>query len=87
MPSMAAMPNNATKPMAEDTLNAVPVIRNAKMPPKIAIGITLAASNASRKLPNFKYSSNTIKAIDSGTATLRRAIASCRLPNSPTHSR
>ena len=25
MPSMAAMPNNATKPMAEDTLNGVPV--------------------------------------------------------------
>ena len=49
MPSMAAMPNKATKPIAEETLNGVPVIHSAKMPPISAIGITLAASSASRK--------------------------------------
>ena len=52
---MAAMPNKATKPMAEETLNAVPVTHRAKMPPSIAIGMTLAANNASRKPPKFKY--------------------------------
>ncbi len=84
---MAAMPNSATKPMAEDTLKAVPVTHRAKMPPSSAMGITLAASSASRELPKFRYSSSTISAIDSGTTTLRREMASCRLPNSPTHSR
>ena len=73
--------------MAEETLNGVPVTHSAKMPPSSAMGITLAASNASRRLPKFKYSSSTISAIDSGTATPKRAMASCRLPNSPTHSR
>ncbi len=87
MPSIAAMPNSATKPIAEETLNAVPVTHSANMPPTSAIGITLAASSASRRLPKFRYSSSTISAIDSGTTTLRRAMASCRLPNSPTHSR
>ena len=84
---MAAMPNRATKPIAEDTLKGVPEIHSAKMPPSMAMGITLAASSASRILLKFRYSSSTIKAIANGTAMLRRAIASCKLPNSPTHSR
>ncbi len=54
MPSMAAMPNNATNPMADDTLNGVPVTHRAKMPPSSAMGITLAASSASRRLPKFR---------------------------------
>ncbi len=87
MPSMAAIPNRATKPIAEDTLKAVWVAHSAKMPPRFAMGITLAASSASRKLWKFKYSNSTINAIDSGTTTIKREIASCRLPNSPTHSR
>ena len=47
MPSMAAMPNSATKPIAAETLNGVPVRNSAKMPPIIAIGMTLAASSMS----------------------------------------
>ena len=83
---MAAMPNKATNPMADETLKAVPVTHRAKMPPISAIGMTLAASSASRRLPKFRYNNSTIKAMESGTATLRRAMASCRLPTSPTHS-
>jgi hypothetical protein len=65
----------------------VPVTHSAKNAAQMAMGMTLAASSASRRLPNFKYSSSTIRAMDNGTATLKRAMASCRLPNSPTHSR
>ena len=53
MPSMAAIPNRATKPIAAETLNAVPVSSSAKIPPISAIGMTLAASNASRNDAKF----------------------------------
>jgi hypothetical protein len=43
MPSMAAMPNSATKPMAAETENGVPVSARANIPPINAIGITLAS--------------------------------------------
>ena len=49
MPSMAAIPNRATKPIAAETLNGVPVRNSAKMPPIRAIGMTLAASSVSRQ--------------------------------------
>ena len=41
MPSMTEIPNNAIKPIVADTLNGVPVRKSAKIPPTIAIGITL----------------------------------------------
>src|SRR5713226_3563260 len=47
MPSITAMPNSATKPIAADTLNGKPEIRSPSTPPKIAIGITLMASSVS----------------------------------------
>ncbi len=47
MPSITAMPNSATKPIAAEMLNAVPVSASASTPPTIAIGITLNASSVS----------------------------------------
>ena len=60
MPSIAAMPNSATKPIAAETLNGVPVTNSAKMPPISAIGITLAASSVSLSEPKLRYSSRQI---------------------------
>ena len=57
MPSMAAMPNSATKPIAAETLNGVPVKNSAKMPPISAIGMTLAASSVSTSEQKLRYSS------------------------------
>ena len=53
MPSIAAMPNKATKPIAAETLKAVPVITRAKMPPTRVMGITLAASSVSVSVPKL----------------------------------
>ena len=47
MPSMTAMPNSPTKPIAADTLNGVPVTASAKTPPVKAIGSARAASDIS----------------------------------------
>ena len=87
MPSIAAMPNSATKPIAADTLNGVPVKYSVKMPPISAIGMTLAASSISAIEPKFTNSSRQITPMLIGTTTSSRASASSRLPNSPTHSR
>ena len=79
MPSMAAMPNSATKPIAADTLNGVPVRNSAKMPPISAIGITLAASSVSTSEPKLMNSRMQISSRLSGTTIARRCRASCRL--------
>ena len=47
MPSITEIPNNAIKPIAADTLNGVPVRISAKIPPTIAIGMTVSPSNVS----------------------------------------
>ena len=86
MPSITAMPNSAMKPIAADTLNGMPVINSPSTPPKIAIGITLMASNVSTIEPKLKNSSTPISARLIGTTIDSRLMASCRLPNSPTHS-
>src|SRR6476619_438769 len=86
MPSITAMPNSAIKPIAADTLKAVPVTSSPSTPPKIAIGITLMASSVSTIDPKLKNSSTAISARLIGTTIDNRLIASCRLPNSPTHS-
>ena len=54
MPSMAAMPNKATKPIAADTLKGVPVMNSEKIPPISAIGMTLAASSVSMAEEKFR---------------------------------
>ena len=87
MPSMAAIPNSATKPIAEETLNGVPVDPQREDAAHQRHRDHARGQQRVAQLPKFKYSSSTISAIDSGTATLSRATASCRLPNSPTHSR
>ena len=56
------------------------------MPPMIAIGITLIARNVSIAEPKLIHSRMAISPRVIGTTTLRRAMASWRLPNSPTHS-
>jgi len=86
MPSITAMPNSAMKPIAPDTLKGMPVISSPSTPPKIAIGITLIASSVSTIEPKLKNSSTAISARLIGTTTDSRLMASCRLPNSPTHS-
>ena len=86
MPSITAMPNSAMKPIAADTLNGMPEINSPSTPPKIAIGITLIASNVSTIEPKLKNSSTAISARLIGTTIDSRLMASCRLPNSPTHS-
>ena len=53
MPSITAMPNSATKPIAAEMLNAVPVRARASTPPTIAIGIAEKASRLSRIEPKF----------------------------------
>ena len=52
----------------------------------IAIGITLMASSVSRMDLKFSQSSAAISARLRGTMICKRAMASCRFPNSPTHS-
>ena len=83
---MTAIPNNAIKPMAADTLNGVPVRKSAKMPPIIAIGMTATPRRVSVNEAKLTYSNMPMSRIVRGTITLSRAIASCRLPNSPNHS-
>jgi hypothetical protein len=53
MPSITAMPNKATKPIAEEMLKAVPVNASASTPPMIAIGIAEKASRLSRIDPKL----------------------------------
>ena len=55
MPSMAAMPNRATKPIAAETLNGVPVRASAKTPIR-AIGMTLAANSSIDSEQKSRYS-------------------------------
>src|SRR3978361_1709514 len=86
MPSITAIPNSAMKPIAADTLNGIPDIRSPSAPPKIAIGITLMASRVSTIEPKLNHSSTAISARLIGTTIDSRLMASCRLPNSPTHS-
>ncbi len=86
IPSIAAIPNSATKPIAADTLNAVPVTNSASTPPISAIGITLAASAMSTRDPKFVYSRMQISSRAIGTTTARRSSASCSSPNSPAQS-
>ena len=80
------MPISATNPIAAETLNAVPVIYSMRMPPMSAIGMTLAANSISTTELKFTYSSRHMSMNASGTTMDSRAIASCKLPNSPTHS-
>ena len=86
MPSITEMPNSAMKPIAAETLNGIASRTSAKMPPTTAIGMTLMARSVSGTEPKLTQSSSAIRARLSGTTILSRAIASCRLPNSPTHS-
>ena len=86
MPSITAMPKSAMNPIAADTLNGIPVTKSASTPPMIAMGMTLIASRVSVTEPKLIHSSNAIITRLSGTTSFRRPIASCRLPNSPTHS-
>jgi len=48
MPSITAMPNRATKPIAAEMEKAVPVKANASTPPMTASGMTENASSVSR---------------------------------------
>ena len=86
MPSITEMPNSAMNPIAAETLNGICIRNSAKIPPTTAIGMTLMVNSVSGTEPKLIQSSNAISARLSGTTTLSRAIASCRLPNSPTHS-
>src|SRR3954462_4682877 len=86
MPSITAMPNSAMNPIAADTLNGMPDIKSPSTPPKIAIGITLMASSVSIIEPKLNHSSTAISNRLIGTTIDSRLMASCRLPNSPTHS-
>src|ERR1700730_4754927 len=86
IPFIAEMPNSATKPIAADTLNGIPVRTRANIPPTKAIGMALAASIVSVIEPKFKNSSMQMSARLSGTATASRSIASCSSRNPPTHS-
>ncbi len=62
------------------------MINSPSTPPKIAIGITLIASSVSAIEPKLNHSNTAISARLIGTTIDSRRIASCRLPNSPTHS-
>jgi len=73
-------------PIAADTLNGMPDINSPSTPPKIAIGITLMASRVSTIDPKLSHNSAAISARLIGTTIDSRLMASCRLPNSPTHS-
>src|SRR6202165_1611818 len=86
MPSITAIPNNAMNPIAAHTRNGMPEINSPSTPPKIAIGITLMASSVSTIEPKLNHSSTAINARLIGTTIDSRLMASCRLPNSPTHS-
>ena len=86
MPSITAIPNSAMKPIAADTLKGMPVTSSPSTPPKIAIGITLMASSVSIIEPKLNHSSVAISVRLIGTTIDSRLMASCRLPNSPTHS-
>ena len=86
MPSITAIPNSAINPIAADTLKGIPVTNSASTPPITAIGMTLMASSVSVIEPKLIHSSIAIITRLSGTTIFRRAMASCRLPNSPTHS-
>ncbi|CEG08534.1 hypothetical protein BN961_01950 [Afipia felis] len=87
MPSITAMPNNAMKPIAADTLNGTPLNKRPSTPPSTAIGITLIASMVSTIEPKLNHSRTPINARLIGTTIDSRLIASCKLLNSPTHSR
>ena len=61
---------------------------SAKIPPISAIGMTLAASSTSTQRAEVQEQQHADERdADSGTTTASRCSASCRLPNSPTHSR
>ena len=89
MPSIAAMPNSATKPIAADTLNGVPVSTQredaADQRHRNHAG---GQQRVAQTEPKFRYSSRHDQR-DRQRHDDRQAapIASCRLPNSPTHSR
>ncbi len=87
MPFITEMPNSAMNPIAADTLNGMPVTARPKMPPITAIGMTLIANSVSRIVPKLIHNSRAISARVIGTTIFSRLIASCRLPNSPTHSK
>ncbi len=56
MPSITAMPNNAMKPIAADTLKGMPLSNRPSTPPNTAIGITLMASSVSTIEPKLNHS-------------------------------
>jgi hypothetical protein len=55
MPSMAEIPNRATKPIAAKTLNGVSVNYKVQMPPSSAIGMTLVANRMSDRPRRPEY--------------------------------
>ncbi len=87
MPFITEMPNRPMKPIAAETLIGVPVSDRAKMPPTMAMGMTLSASRVSVIEAKLRNSRKPIRATLTGTATSSRLMASCSSPSSPTHSR
>jgi len=67
MPSITAIPNSAMKPIAAETLNAVPEISRPRTPPNMAMGMTLMASRVSRIEPKLNQSRTPISASEIGT--------------------
>jgi hypothetical protein len=63
---MTAIPNNAIKPIAAETLNGVPVSKSAKTPPIIAMGMTAMPRRVSVKEAKLTYSNVPISRIVRG---------------------
>src|SRR5215467_10831462 len=63
---MTAIPNKAIKPIAAETLNAVPVSKSAKTPPIMAMGMTAMPSRVSVNEAKLMYSNMPISTIVSG---------------------
>jgi len=87
MPSMAAMPNKATKPIGGRHAEGGTGNPQCENTASKSHGNDAGREHGVAQAAEIQVEHNTINASDSGTATPRRATASCKLPNSPTHSR
>ena len=79
MPSIAAIPNSATKPIAAETLNAVPVITKCKDTAHQGHGDHAGGEQRVGERAEIDVKQKPISRIESGTIRARRWIASCEL--------
>ncbi|MNY14907.1 hypothetical protein D3C86_1480960 [compost metagenome] len=83
MPFSTATPNKAIKPIPALILKGIPRSISANTPPMALMGIAVKIRLACFSELKVKYSSIKISRSDTGTAIMRRPLASRRFSNWP----